>query len=59
MASESAGTLSFWTCAYGDKVNTGAGKGYRTLRADGILAINVDGTSVLTDAGILAIAKRI
>lgn len=34
-------TLSFWTCAYGDKVNTGSGEGYRTIRADRILAINI------------------
>lgn len=33
--------LSFWTGTFGGKVNTGAGKGYRTLKASGILAIRV------------------
>lgn len=47
--------LSFWTFAHGGKVNTGAGKGYRTLRAAGILALRVDGADILTDAGIEAL----
>ena len=47
--------LSFWTDARGGKVNTGSGKGYRTIRAAGILAIRVQGTDILTDAGIAAL----
>jgi hypothetical protein len=47
--------LSFWTDCQGGKVNTGAGKGYRTIRAAGILAIRVQGTDILTDAGIGAL----
>ena len=50
-------TLSFWTATHGGKVNTGTGKGYRTIRAAGILAIRVDKETVLTDAGIVAIAN--
>ncbi len=50
-------TLSFWTDARGGKVNTGAGKGYRTIRAAGILAIRVQGTDILTDAGITALRE--
>lgn len=44
-------TLSFWTFAHGQKVNTGSGKGYRTLRASGILAIRCEGHDILTQAG--------
>lgn len=51
MASRDGLTLSFWTATYGSKVNTGAGKGYRTLRADRILAVNVDGAQYVTDTG--------
>lgn len=43
--------LSFWTFAHGKKVNTGAGQGYRTLRAAGILAIRCEGHDILTAAG--------
>lgn len=50
-------TLSFWTETYGDKVNTGQGKGYRTLRAEGILALRVDGVTIVTNAGIEAIGQ--
>lgn len=56
MASETRLTLSFWTFAHGTKVNTGAGKGYRTLRAAGILAIRCQGTDILTDAGVAELA---
>ena len=49
--------LSFWTFAHGQKVNTGAGKGYRTLRAAGILAIRCQGQDIITDAGLLALAE--
>ena len=53
MESERNLTLSFWTNVYGGRaVNTGAGKGYRTLRADGILAIKCDDNIVLTGEGI-------
>ena len=51
MASAENLTLSFWTDTSGGKVNTGAGKGYRTLRARGILALRIDGTDIITDAG--------
>lgn len=51
MTNEDRLTLSFWTDASGGKVNTGAGKGYRTLRAAGILALRIDGTDIITDAG--------
>ena len=51
--------LSFWTFAHGKKVNTGAGKGYRTLRAAGILAIRCEGIDILTDAGVEEMAGRI
>ncbi len=52
MASAERLTLSFWTATHeGRKVNTGAGKGYRTIRAAGILAIRVDGTDILTSQG--------
>ena len=45
-------TISFHTHVFeGRKVNTGAGKGYRTLRAAGILAIRVDQTDILTCQG--------
>lgn len=40
-------TVSFWTFAHGQKVNTGTGKGYRTLRAAGILAIRCEGQDFL------------
>jgi len=48
--------ISFWTCAPGNKVNMGTGKGYRTIRAAGILAIRCEGTDILTDEGIRALA---
>jgi len=51
MASFERLTLSFWTATRGSKVNTGAGKGYRTLRAEGILALKVRGTVILTRRG--------
>ena len=44
-------TLSFWTATDSDKVNTGTGKGYRTIRADRILAVNVNGQQFVTDTG--------
>lgn len=47
--------LSFWTFAHGKKVNTGTGKGYRTLRAAGILAIRCEGHDILTAAGAASI----
>jgi len=51
MRSEARLTLSFWTFAHGEKVNTGAGKGYRTLRAAGILALRCEGHDILTREG--------
>lgn len=52
MASQERLTLSFWTGVHGGrKVNTGAGKGYRTLRAAGILAIRCEGHDILTAMG--------
>lgn len=49
-------TLSFWTGTDGGKVNTGTGKGYRTLRAQGILAIRCEGIDILTEQGHLAMS---
>ncbi len=57
MRSEKNLTLSFWTDCRGGKANTGAGHGYRTLRAAGILALRVDGVDILTDAGIEALRQ--
>lgn len=51
MASAERLNLSFWTFAHGEKVNMGGGKGYRTLRAAGILAIRCEGHDILTAAG--------
>jgi hypothetical protein len=51
MASAERLTLSFWTFAHGEKVNMGGGKGYRTLRAAGILAIRCEGHDILTEEG--------
>jgi hypothetical protein len=52
MASSERGTLSFWTHVHnGRAVNTGSGSGYRTLRADGILAIRCDGHDIITATG--------
>jgi hypothetical protein len=59
MANAERLNLSFWTATHGSKVNTGSGKGYRTLRAAGILALRVDGVDILTDAGLLAISEVI
>jgi len=59
MESEQNLTLSFWTNVYGGRaVNTGAGKGYRTLRADGILAIRCNGVTVLTGEGLRSLESR-
>jgi len=55
MRNEDRLNLSFWTDTQGGKVNTGAGKGYRTIKAAGILAIRVQGTDILTDAGVEAL----
>lgn len=52
-------TLSFWTDCQGGKVNTGSGSGYRTLRAEGILALRIQGTDILTDAGIEAMRNAV
>lgn len=52
MANATRLTLSFWTETHkGRKVNTGSGKGYRTLRAAGILAIRCEGCDILTGKG--------
>ena len=52
MRSASRLTVSFHTHVHGGhKVNTGTGKGYRTLRAAGVLAIRVDGIDILTCQG--------
>ncbi len=47
--------LSFWTDCQGGKVNNGSGKGYRTLKAEGILAMRIGETDILTAAGIEAV----
>ena len=57
MANAESLNLSFWTATHGSKVNTGTGKGYRTLKASGILALRIDGTDILTDAGVLALGS--
>ena len=55
MACEQRLNLSFWTFAHGKKVNNGTGKGYRTLKASGILAIRCEGNDILTAAGAASI----
>jgi hypothetical protein len=51
-------TVSFHTSTFGGKaVNTGAGKGYRTIRAAGIVAIHAEGQSIITDNGARLIAS--
>ena len=56
MASKDKGTLSFWTCTHnGRAVNNGSGKGYRTLRAEGILTLTTGGEQYVTDNGKLII----
>ena len=55
MRNEERLNLSFWTDCQGGKVNLGMGKGYRTLKAAGILLLRVQGTDILTDAGIEAL----
>lgn len=57
MRNEERLNLSFWTDTRGGKVNIGAGKGYRTIRAAAILAIKVRGTVIVTDAGIVALRE--
>ena len=46
MADRANLTLSFWTCVFDatgkESVNTGTGQGYRTIRADRILAVNLE-----------------
>ena len=51
--------LSFWTDCQGGKVNLGTGHGYRTIKAEGILALRVQGTDILTDAGIEAMRNAV
>ena len=49
-------TLSFHTSVHnGPAVNNGAGKGYRTLRAAGILAYRVEGHTFLTNQGLASL----
>lgn len=49
-------TLSFHTHTHGGAaVNKGTGKGYRTLRAAGILAYRVEGHTFLTDEGLASL----
>jgi hypothetical protein len=45
-------TLSLWTATHGKKVNTGAGKGYRTLKAENIIAIHAQDRQILTAFGL-------
>ena len=50
MRNEERETVSFWTCVHnGEKANTGAGKGYRTLRAAGILALRIKQGDAMLD----------
>lgn len=56
MRSRSNLTLSFHTSVHnGAAVNVGAGKGYRTLRAAGILAYRVDGVDFITNEGLASL----
>ena len=49
-------TLSFHSSVHGGAaVNVGAGKGYRTLRAAGILAYRVDGVDFITNEGLASL----
>lgn len=49
-------TLSFHTSVHGGAaVNVGAGKGYRTLRAAGILAYRCDGVDFITNEGLASL----
>ena len=57
MRNEERLNLSFWTDCQGGKVNLGTGRGYRTLRAAGILALRIEGTDILTDEGVRALAS--
>ena len=52
MANEDRLNLSFWTATYGDKVNTGTGKGYRTLKAEFVIAIHASGKQYFTAFGM-------
>lgn len=53
-------TISFHTHTHeGRAVNTGAGKGYRTLRAAGIVAIRTEGQDIITDNGARLIASAL
>jgi hypothetical protein len=45
-------TLSLWTATHGKKVNTGSGKGYRTIKAENVIAIHAEGRQILTAFGI-------
>lgn len=52
--------LSSWTCVHeGKAVNTGSGKGYRTIKAKGILAIRVQQTDMLTLEGLTLIRETL
>ena len=56
MRSRSNLTLSFHTSVHGGAaVNVGSGKGYRTLRAAGILAYRVDGVDFITNEGLASL----
>lgn len=44
--------LSFWTATHGKKVNTGSGKGYRTLKAEFVIAIHAEGNQYFTEFGM-------
>jgi hypothetical protein len=49
-------TLSFHTSVHnGAAVNVGAGKGYRTLRAAGILAYRCEGVTFITNEGLASL----
>lgn len=52
MANRDLLNLSFWTATHGSKVNTGAGKGYRTLKAEYVIAIHAGGCEYLTAFGL-------
>jgi hypothetical protein len=56
MRSRARLTISFHTSVHGGAgVNVGAGKGYRTLRAAGILAYRCEGTDFITNEGLASL----
>ena len=53
MANRARHNLAFWTATHGSKANTGTGKGNRTLKVSGIIAVRVNGHDYLPDIVVL------